>query len=548
MLKLLELRDFALIGRLELELAPGLNAFTGETGAGKSILVDALLQLAGNRADTGLIRSGAAGALIQGEFDDAGQAVTLTRKLQQAGRSTARIDGEQVTLSELTRRAGPLIAIHGQHASLELADRSAHLHLLDRLLPPEGHARLADHAVIYADWRAASQRLKELEAALQERARRLDTINFQLDEIRRAALKPGEEEELRSGLAELRHADTVASGSGQAVDLLSEADSSVIAQLAAASRALDTAARYSSTLEPLAAELKQSLTAVQATAAEIEAFVADFEADPRRLERAEARLAQLEGLQRKYGQDAAEILTYAAGLEVEQGKLEGLDTDMADLEAELQVLEARLDESAAALSGLRKAAAVKLESGLLGYLRQLGMDAARFETEFKEAAAHGRTGRDQVRFLFSANPGEPVAPLTEVASGGELSRLLLGLNLVAGADQPVLVFDEVDAGTGGKAAIAIGTLLRELAAERQVLVVTHLPQVAAFAHVQFQVSKRESEGRTLSAVRRLDREERIAELARMLSGSTTEASLRAAEELLAAAARGGHESDIQPTV
>lgn len=546
MLKLLELRDFALIGRLELELAPGLNAFTGETGAGKSILVDALLQLAGNRADTGLIRSGAADALIQAEFSDAGSPVTLTRKLQQPGRSTARIDGEQVTLAELTRRAAPLIAIHGQHASLELADRAAHLHLLDRLLPPEGRSRLADHAALYGDWRAASQRLKELEAALQERARRLDTIDFQLEEIRRAALRPGEEEELRAGLAELRHAETVASGAGQAVELLSEADSSVIGLLAAASRSLDSAARHSSTLEPLAAELRQSLTAVQATAAEVEAFLADFEADPRRLERSESRLAQLEGLQRKYGQDAAEILTYADGLELEQARLKALDSDMAGLEAELKAFEARLDESAAALAQLRRAAALRLQTGLLGYLQQLGMDAARFEVEFVQTTGHGRFGRDQVRFLFSANPGEPVAPLTEVASGGELSRLLLGLNLVAGADQPVLVFDEVDAGTGGRAAIAIGTLLRELATERQVLVVTHLPQVAAFAHVQFQVSKKETEGRTLSAVRRLSADERVAELARMLSGSTTDASLRAAEELLTAAG-GGHGSDVQPT-
>lgn len=548
MLKLLELRDFALIGRLELELAPGLNAFTGETGAGKSILVDALLQLAGNRADTGLIRSGAGGALIQGEFTAAGNQVTLTRKLQQAGRSTARIDGEQVTLAELTRQAAPLIAIHGQHASLELADRSAHLHLLDRLLPPDGQARLAEHAALHGEWRAASQRLKELEAALQERARRLDTISFQLEEIRSAGLKPGEEEALRASLPELRHAETVASGVGQATELLTEADSSVIGLLAAASRALDSAARYSGTLEPLAAELRQSLTAVQATAAEVEAFLNDFEADPRRLEKSEARLAQLEGLQRKYGQDAAEILTYADGLELEQARLEALDSDMAGLEAELSLLESRLDASAAVLAELRRAAAVRLQNGLLGYLEQLGMHAARFEVEFVTAAGHGRFGSDQVRFLFSANPGEPVAPLTEVASGGELSRLLLGLNLVAGADQPVLVFDEVDAGTGGRAAIAIGTLLRELAAERQVLVVTHLPQVAAFAHVQFQVSKGEADGRTLSAVSRLTAAERVAELARMLSGSATDASLRAAEELLAAAADSGHGSGIQPTV
>src|SRR5690554_4810273 len=228
MLKLLELRDFALIGRLELELAPGLNAFTGETGAGKSILVDALLQLAGNRADTGLIRSGSASALIQGEFSDEGSQVTLSRKLQQAGRSSARIDGEQVTLTELTRRAGPLIAIHGQHASLELADRASHLHLLDRLLPGQGRTALAAHADLFARWRAIDRQLKDLAAALQERARRLDTIAFQLKEIRQAELRPGEEEALRAGLAELRHSEAVASAAGQSVTLLTESEDSVI--------------------------------------------------------------------------------------------------------------------------------------------------------------------------------------------------------------------------------------------------------------------------------------------------------------------------------
>lgn len=548
MLKLLELRDFALIGRLELELAPGLNAFTGETGAGKSILVDALLQLAGNRADTGLIRSGSDSALIQAEFTDGTSQVTLTRKLQQAGRSSARIDGEQVTLAELTRRAAPLIAIHGQHASLELADPASHLHLLDRLLPAAGRTTLTEHAHLYVRWRETDRRLTDLTAALQERARRLDTIAFQLKEIRQAELRPGEEEALRAGLDELRHAEAVASGAGQAVNLLTEADDSVISQLVAASRALDGAARYSQSLEPLAAELRQSLDSIQATAGEVESFLADFEADPRRLERTEARLAQLEKLQRKYGSDAGEILAYAAALEAEQSSLESLDSDMQDLEAERSELAARLVESAATLSDFRQEAAVTLEQGLLAYLVQLGMDATRFEVEFTPVTPPGRLGGERVRFLFSANPGEPLAPLTEVASGGELSRLLLALNLTAGADQPVLVFDEVDAGTGGRAAIAIGTLLRQLAEGRQVLVVTHLPQVAAFGHAHYQVSKQESSGRTLSGVRRLDAEERVSELARMLSGSTSEASLRAAAELLGSAEAAGPDTGSHPTV
>lgn len=537
MLRQLELRDFALISRLELSFGPGLSVLTGETGAGKSILVDALLQLAGARADSGLVRSGADSALIQAEFTaaDGSAALTLSRRLQQGGRSSARIDGELVTLAELGRHAAPLIGIHGQHAALELADGTRHLRLLDRLLPEAGARLLEQHGETYQAWREADARLTELQAALQERARRLDTIDFQLTEIRAASLRAFEEDELRAGLSELRNAGAVASAAGQALQLLSEADESVITLLAAAARQLDTAARHSRALEPLAAELQQSLTAVQATATEIESFLADFDSDPGLLERAEARLALIEGLQRKYGQDTAEILAYAEALEAEQQELEQADDEIDRLQQSVAALAEQLAGSAGQLTELRLAAATRLQAELTGYLAQLGMASARFEVRLEPVAAPGRTGADRVQFLFSANPGEPLKDLNEVASGGELSRLLLALHLVAGADQPVLVFDEIDAGTGGRAAVAIGQLLRQLAADRQVLVVTHLPQVAAFAHEQYLVSKEEQDGRTVSSVRRLDGTERAAELARMLSGNTSEASLRAATEMLESA-------------
>src|SRR5690625_2798954 len=259
MLRLLELRDFALIDRLELELGPGLHAFTGETGTGKSILVDALLQLAGNRADLSLIRSGADSALIQGEFETGSGSVTLSRRLQQGGRSSARIDGEQVTVSELFRKAEPLIAVHAQHASLELSGPDSHRRMLDRLLDSEGRSLLARTRQLHGDWLAAQQRLAELRSAVQERARRLDTIEFQLNEIRAAQPQAGEDDELRAQLVELRHADSVASGAGRALELLTENEGAAVEQLVLAVRALAGAARYSTALEPLADELQQAL-------------------------------------------------------------------------------------------------------------------------------------------------------------------------------------------------------------------------------------------------------------------------------------------------
>ncbi len=536
MLRFLELRDFALIERLELELAPGLNAFTGETGAGKSILVDALLQLAGNRADSGLIRAGCDTALVQAEFTGESRSLTLTRRLQTGSRSSARVDGEQVKLGELARTAAPVIAIHGQHAAIELADQSGHLHLLDRLLPEAAREQLGRHQELHAQWNGVTSELAALRDTVAERIRRLDTINWQLEEIRAARLEPGEEEELRATLGELRHADAVAAGGSEALARLTEADESAISALAAANRALDAAARHSSALQPLAEEIRQSLAAVQATASELEAFLADFTADPEQLERTESRLALLERLKRKYGTDADEILAYATLLEQEQQQLQEADDNIALLENRLAELATRLQESAAQLTVARQEAAGRLEHSLLAHLARLGMGESRFQVAFSQLPAPGRFGAEQVRFTFSANPGEPLRDLAEVASGGELSRLLLALNLVAGAEQPVLVFDEVDAGTGGKAALAIGNLLRQLAASRQVLVVTHLPQVAAFAHVQYHVSKQERGGRTLTSVARLDEAGRRDELARMLAGKSSEASLRAAAELLEQAA------------
>lgn len=538
MIRLLELRDFALVHQLELELAPGLNAFTGETGAGKSLLVDALLQLAGNRADPGLIRSGSNNALVQAEITSADGPITLSRRLQQNGRNTARIDGELVTLAELARRSAPLLAIHGQHGAVELADPAAHLHLLDRLLTAGARTRLERHAELFARSQALARELSELETGMSQRLRRLDQIGWELDEINRVRPVPGEDEELRSSLQELRNADSVVSGAAAALELLLQADNSATSQLDSASRALTAAARYNQALVPLAEELQQSLAAVQATASEVEAFLEDFSADPHKLDQAESRLAQLEGLKRKYGADLDQVLTYAAALEDERERMETADADLERLTQELAGLTSELAESAALLASERRAAAATLEAGVLEHLDKLGMQGARFEVAFSALQALGRFGSEKVRFIFSANPGEPLRDLADVASGGELSRLLLALHLVVGAEQPVLVFDEVDAGTGGKAALAIGSLLRQLAVSRQVLVVTHLPQVAAYAHVQYSVSKEERDGRTLTSVRRLDGEARLEELSRMLAGKSSDASQKAAAELLAAAATG----------
>jgi DNA repair protein RecN (Recombination protein N) len=471
---------------------------------------------------------------VQGEFT--GLAVTsLARRLQLGGRSTARIDGEVVLVGELAERAGELIAIHGQHAALSLSDPARQQRLLDRLLSPEGTALLLSYQQAYDEWRAAQRQLPELQQAGQERARRFSVIEFQLNEIDAAALKPGEQEELLDSLTELRNAEAIVTGTGRALELLNETDRSILVQLDTARRSLEHAARFSDTLATLAAEVRAAHESLHATTAEIDAFLADFSVNPAQLEKAERRLALIEGLQRKYGDSVEEILEFRAGLAAEFTALQNSDEDIAQLQARTAELLGRLQALAGSLAEARHEAAARLVSGVSGFLAQLGMPAARFEVRFDRLDRLRRNGAERCVFEFSANAGEPLAELAAVASGGELSRVLLAVNLVAGAEQPTVVFDEVDAGTGGRAAVAIGSLLQRLARDRQVLVVTHLPQVAAFAQAQYHVEKHERDGRTVTTVERLTGAERVSELARMLSGSVTEASLTAATELLSGA-------------
>ncbi len=533
MLRVLELRDFALIDELALELRPGLNALTGETGAGKSIIVDALSQLAGARADPGFVRSGSTSALIQGEFESTSGTQTLGRKLQAEGRSSARINGELVTVAELAEAARQLIGVHAQHASHELADPARHIRLLDRITGEAGASLLTAYRLVHTEWVRSRDRLARLKETARERAQRLDTISRQLEEIKGARLVQGEEEELRARLGALRNSEAITEGVSAAVDLLLEAEPSAVSSLVAAHRALQGAARHSDEVATLMAELVSSLESVQATAAELDAFLAGFDTDPGLLEKAESRLARIESLRRKYGEDIEAILEHAAALQGERDELAGLDDDISTLEADLIDLRTQVDAKAAQLSSVRRAAAEGLDREILPLLADLGMREARFGTDFRVLQQPGPSGTDRVQFVFSANAGEPLADLALIASGGELSRLLLALHLLVGAEQPVLVFDEVDAGTGGQAAVSIGALLKRLAAGRQVLVVTHLPQVAAWADTQYHVSKQELGGRTLTRVTLLEGEARVDEIARMLAGAVTDNSRRAARELLA---------------
>lgn len=544
MLTALELQDFAIIDALRVTFAPGLNVLSGETGAGKSILVDALGLLIGGRADARAVRAGATSALVQGFFSAAAGAseapdeLVTARRVQASGRSSARIGGELVTVAELAATGAQLLAIHGQHASQTLLAGNEQRRLLDNLLDSASQTALTRYGARYRRLGEVTRELAALQEALRERARQLDMLQFQVSEIGGAKLQADEEETIRGELESLRHAERIVQGGAGAVERLSEGEPNVLALLAEAAASLEGAGRYHEVPAALAAELRAALGSVQATAAEVERFLGDFDGDPERLDALERRLSLIETLKLKYGASVAEVLAFHARAEAEMARLSSAENDLRALQEERQALTAELAQLAQKLSEARRRAAADLSAAVTRELRPLGMADAQFSVQLTELSELNAYGRDKITFLLSANLGEPPAPLSAVASGGELSRVMLSLNVVTGSEQPILIFDEVDAGLGGETARTVGRLLKRLAEQHQVLVVTHLPQVAAFADAHFKVEKREQNGRTVTRVGRLSSAEREAELARMLSGARTKTALAHARELLAEAQAG----------
>lgn len=542
MLNALELVDFAIIDALRVDFSPGLNVLTGETGAGKSILVDALTLLIGGRADARVVRAGAASALIQGFFEGgpegSGEDLVTARRVQASGRSSARIRGELVTVAELAEHGGESIAIHGQHASQTLLSSTEQRRLLDSLLDDKAQTTLTRLGERYRRLGEVVRELETLQASLRERARQLDMLTFQVTEIDGAKLRPGEEEEIRRELESLRHAERIVQGSAGAIERLSEGEPNVLALLAEAVQGLENAGRYHATPAALAAELRSALDSVQATSAEVEGFLGDFGGDPERLEGLERRLSLIEGLKLKYGSSVAEVLAFFEEAQTNLARLENAEGNLAVLQEEREALGLELDTLATSLTEARRQTAQTLSAAVTRELRPLGMTSAVFSIETEPLPDVTANGRDRVTFRLSANLGEPPGLLSAVASGGELSRVMLALNVVTGTEQPTLVFDEVDAGLGGETARTVGELLKRLAAGHQVLVVTHLAQVAAYADAHFKVEKREHSGRTLTHVTRLSGGAREAELARMLSGAKTKTALAHARELLAEAQAG----------
>ncbi|GBC99113.1 DNA repair protein RecN [bacterium HR17] len=576
MLTELLIRNLAVIDEVQVPFQPGFNVLTGETGAGKSIIIHALSFLVGERGDPDLIRTGADTLLVEAVFDlgtcpqvraviaELGvelddDTLIVARELHRSGRSRCRLNGRAATLAMLRLIGKAVLDIHGQHEHQSLLDPANHLRFLDAFGGETVTALKERYIALYRQLQQVERELTDLQRSERERIQRLDLLRYQADEIDRANLRDGEEEELVQERQRLVNAERIAERIGRAVDRLT-GDGGALDALGDALHALKEVADFDPALQAWHETLMQTMDSAQEVAFALERYARTLEFDPDRLEEVESRLDLLRRLKRKYGDNIAAILRYRSEITRELERLESSEEHLERLQQERDRLRAVLAEVARELSEARHDAAERMAKAVQAHLKALMMERAKFKVAINHlpdpdglplpdgTVAFGRDGVDRVEFLIATNPGEPLKPLAKIASGGELARTMLALkaSLPRTHEIPVLVFDEVDVGIGGRTAEAVGEKLREVARYAQVLCVTHLPQIAALADWHLQVRKVDDGQRSRVVVTPLHGDARVQEVARMLSGKqVTPTSLQHARELLqraaraTAAARGG---------
>jgi len=555
MLESLHIQNYALIDDIELEFGPGFNVLTGETGAGKSIIVGALNLVLGARASAEGVRDGADRARVDAVFRIGAPARDLAAALQESdialddgvlilsrvvtpdGRSRAYAGGVPVPLAVLAAIGDELVDLHGQHEHQSLLKPARQLDLLDGFAGAQQAAGAVAAAV--SALRDVERDLAALEVDDRERARRVEFLQHEVREIETAGLHPGEEEESRERRDLLTNAERIFELSSRAYATLHERDEgAVVDALDAASGDVEELARINNRFTSLAERLAEAREKIEDVAAELREFTTEIEFDPQELEDINARLTLISALKRKYGESIAAVLAYGERAREEVAAFEQRDERLAQLKRQRGALFEEGRRLAGELSEQRKKAARALDKQIAAALAELGMKGGRFETRFERGELCA-TGIDRVEFLLAANPGEPLKPLRHVASGGEISRVMLALKSVfAKADTiPTLIFDEIDAGVGGAVANKVAAKLAELAGSHQTICISHLPQIAAAAQTHFHVAKETQKKRTVTSVARIADEDRVRELARLLDGSVSAVSIEHARSLLAPQAK-----------
>jgi DNA repair protein RecN (Recombination protein N) len=538
---LLELRveNLLLIERAELRLAPGLNVLTGETGAGKTVLAHALDLLLGGRARPGIVRPGSDEAYVEGVFEGPdGEDVVLARRVTAAGRTRAYVNGRWASAPDLQELSVPLLSFHGQHEHRKLMLTSAQLELLDAFCGPQHLAARAQLAEAHAEARGLETSLAELRELAGARDRELALLEFELAEIETAAPDEAEKAELVARRERLRHLTALrGAAAGGSEALAPDEGGGAAALLAAAVASLEGVGGVDRELDGLAERARSVALEADDLAAELRRYAEGLDGDPSELEAVEERLALLDRLERKHGGSIAAVLAHGERCRARRDELAGAEVALEEATARLAEARADLQQHAGKLGAARAKAAPRLADAVRSRLSALAMDGASFEIELSPRDDIGPAGADAVEFLIAPNPGVPPAPLRETASGGETSRVMLALLAVANeASGATLVFDEVDAGIGGQTARAVGEELRALAAGRQIVCITHLPQIAALAARHFAIEKDPSVEPARTTVRELAKGEVVGELVRMLGAEAGDvAARRHAKELLKAA-------------
>ena len=575
MLVELAIRNFAIIEAVEIPFGPGLNVLSGETGAGKSILIDALGAVLGDRVSTDMVRTGAASASIDATFDlncvphrdalsrvlaelevdESDGLLILSREIHSGGRSTARLNGRPTTVSILAQIGSLLVDIHGQSEHLSLLKPATQLQLLDRFA--QAVSLREEFARKLEELRATQTALERSRSGARERMQRVDLLRYQIEEINRAGLQPEEEEDLAAERSRLANADRLATDAGAAYTALAGSDDldiggGAIPALRQSASIFESIAAIDPTTKGVLDRVTELLYLAEDLAMDVRSYRDSIDADPPRLAVVEERLAEIRQLQRKYGASVSDILDHARVAEEELERLTGSEVDTETLAAREDALSREVGELASELSEKRLAVSESLAADVETSIARLNMGAAQFAVSLHRVeddrgvpvGGHDgderrflvdASGMDRAAFLIAPNPGEGLKPLSKIASGGETARLMLALkSILSEADQtPTLVFDEIDVGVGGRSGQVVGETLWSLTKNHQVIVITHLPQIAAFGDLHFQIAKIEQDGRVVSTINVLDDSPRQLELAAMLDGTpVTESSLQSAAEML----------------
>lgn len=534
MLNRIIIDNFATIEHLSFDLGDSLNIITGETGAGKSVLVQAISTVLGSRADISMIRSGCEKATIQlaGELD--GEEVIISRELLSSGKSSSKLNGELITLGKLREFCADWVDIHGQYDNQQILNQENHIIITDSYHRDAMSAELESLNILYRDYRDAKGKYNDLINEEKQAKQQKDYLEFEYSYIEKLELRDGEDAELADQIALMKNSEKIFTAVNSSYEALYESDNSLLSGLARCSNEINSVSNYSDTLKELSSQVNDIYYQLEEVSSSLRDISYSMTFDEEDLDAASERLSVLEDAKRKYGKSISEIIDYKEDLESKLSIIQNFDYEKAQAKARMDEAYEKLEAQAEIVSKLRHESAISLQAEVIAELKDLDFANSNFEVKIDRLDEIGELGYDNVEFLISTNPGEALMPITKIASGGEISRIMLALKHIIGDYDNVetMIFDEIDTGISGKTALVVGKKLREIAAHHQVICITHLPQIAAYGKDNYLISKEVSDNRSYTGITKLNAAGKEKMLATLFSGSISDNAIEAARELI----------------